>query len=138
MAFANLNDVQIRLGRPIGDADEVNQVNAWISDVEATIQSRIDDLTVRVTMDPVYAALVKKIIAQIVCRKVKNPDGKQNERIDDYSYGLGSEAARADLKPTEDEWEELAPGSSAGSEAFTVRMPLTPGYSERWGAPWQW
>ncbi|WP_423058702.1 Gp19/Gp15/Gp42 family protein [Brevibacterium linens] len=132
MAYANLNDVQTRLGRPITDAAEVDQVNAWISDVEATIQSRIEDLPERVVSDSVYAALVKKIVAQIVGRKVKNPDGKQNERIDDYSYGLGSEAARADLKPTEDEWEELAPGTSAGSEAFTIRMPLTPGVSERW------
>ncbi|MGO3021951.1 MAG: Gp19/Gp15/Gp42 family protein [Brevibacterium sp.] len=132
MAFANLQDVQTRLGRLISEAPEIDQVNAWISDVEATIQSRIEDLPDRVAIDPVYEALVKKIIAQIVCRKIKNPDGKQNERIDDYSYGLGSEAARADLKPTEDEWEELAPGSSAGSEAFTVRMPIAPGFSERW------
>lgn len=138
MAFANLQDVQTRLGRPISDAIEVAQVNAWIADVEATVQSRIDTLPERVAESPVYAALVTKIIAQIVCRKVKNPDGKQNERIDDYSYGLGSEAARADLKPTDDEWEELAPGTSTGSEAFTISMPLTPGYSERWEDPWPW
>lgn len=138
MAFANLQDVQTRLGRLISDAPEIDQVNAWISDVEATIQSRIEDLPLRVALDPVYAALVNKIIAQIVCRKIKNPDGKQNERIDDYSYGLGSEAARADLKPTEDEWEELAPGNSAGSEAFTIRPPFTPGYAERWEEPWPW
>lgn len=132
MAFANLQDVQTRLGRAVSDASEVDQVNAWIADVEATIQTRISDLPDRVADDANYAALVKKIIAQIVCRKIKNPDGKQNERIDDYSYGLGSEAARADLKPTEDEWEELAPGSSSGSEAFTIRPTFTSGFAERW------
>ena len=84
MAFANLQDVQTRLGRLISEAPEIDQVNAWISDVEVTIQSRIEDLPDRVAIDPVYEALVKKIIAQIVCRKIKNPDGKQNERIDDY------------------------------------------------------
>jgi hypothetical protein len=135
MAFANLQDVQTRLGRRIDDAVEVEQVNAWISDVEATIQSRIPDLAVRVATDPVYAALVTKIVAQVVGRKVKNPDGKQNERIDDYSYGLGSEAARADLKPTADEWEELGPGTE-GSEAFSIMMQPRPGFAEVWPDRW--
>lgn len=133
MAFANLSDVTTRLGAPVSDAAEVAQVNAWIADVEATIVKRIPDAATRAADDPVYLALLVKVVAQVVVRKIHNPEGKQNERIDDYSYGRERDAAKADLTPTDAEWEELEPDTAAGSAAWSIPLVATPGFSDRWG-----
>lgn len=119
MTYAVLADVATRLGRPITSSEEVAQVNAWLGDIEALILARIPDLADRVTEGNPTAAIVKMVEANAVVRKIKNPDGKQNERIDDYSYGLSADAARGDLFLTDAEWALLEPGSGEG--AFTIR-----------------
>lgn len=119
MSYANVTDVQIRLGRPITSAAEIAQVTAWLTDVEALIKVRIPDLDQRVALGQIDEAIVALVEAQAVVRKVKNPDGKQNERIDDYSYGLNTDAARGDLFLTDEEWALLLPVSATG--AFTIR-----------------
>lgn len=120
MSIASVTDVQVRLGRPITDAAEIAQISAWLGDVEALIKVRIPDLAQRVLDGLLDSEVVKLVEAQVVVRKVKNPDGKQNERIDDYSYGLTADAARGDLFLTDDEWDLLTP-SATPSGAFTIR-----------------
>jgi|SRR5690625_196910 len=132
MAYANLTDVADRLGRPISDPGEVKQVNAWIGDVEAIIRARIPDLDERIASGVPATEVVTMVVTNAVVRKALNPTGKQNERIDDYSYGLTADAARGDLFLTDAEWELLLPASGTG--AFSVR----PGFkSDLWWWPWQ-
>lgn len=119
MSYATVSDVQVRLGRPITASGEVGQVTAWLTDVEALIRVRIPDLDQRVLLGQIAQSIVSMVEAQAVVRKVKNPDGKQNERIDDYSYGLTTDSARGDLFLTDDEWALLLPVSVGG--AFTIR-----------------
>ncbi len=119
MTYAVLTDVATRLGRPITNPDEVAQVNAWLADIEALVLGRIPDLADRVSAGNPTEAVVKMVEANAVIRKIKNPDGKQNERIDDYSYGLNTDAARGDLFLSDEEWALLLPGSGEG--AFTIR-----------------
>lgn len=119
MSYANVTDVQVRLGRPITSSAEIAQVTAWLTDVEALIKVRIPDLDQRVVTGQIDESIVSLVEAQVVVRKVKNPDGKQNERIDDYSYGLNTDAARGDLFLTDEEWALLLPVSATG--AFTIR-----------------
>ena len=119
MSYATVTDVQVRLGRPITSANEVAQVTAWLTDVEALIRVRIPDLNQRVLLGDIDETIVALVEAQAVVRKVKNPDGKQNERIDDYSYGLNADSARGDLFLTAEEWALLLPVSVGG--AFTIR-----------------
>ena len=124
MAFANLTDVADRLGRPISDPDEVKQVNAWIADVEVIIRSRIPDIDDQIGDGALSADVVTMVTTNAVVRKALNPTGKQNERIDDYSYGLTEDAARGDLFLTEAEWGLLMPVSASG--AFSVRPGFDP------------
>ena len=124
MAFANLSDVADRLGRPISDPDEVKQVNAWIADVEVIIRSRIPDIDDQIGDGALSADVVTMVTTNAVVRKALNPTGKQNERIDDYSYGLTEDAARGDLFLTEAEWGLLMPVSASG--AFSVRPGFDP------------
>lgn len=126
MSYATVTDVQVRLGRPIIDTDEIEQVNAWLSDVEALILSRIPDLVARIDEGTIAEAVLVMVEARAVVRKAKNPDGKQNERIDDYSYGLNADAARGEVFLTDEEWGLLLPVGSA--TAFTVRPFGQPDY----------
>ena len=70
------------------------------------------------------ADVVTMVTTNAVVRKALNPTGKQNERIDDYSYGLTEDAARGDLFLTEAEWGLLMPVSASG--AFSVRPGFDP------------
>lgn len=123
MTYANVNDVSTRLGRPISDATEIAQVNAWLGDVEALILARIPALATGVSAGLPTEAVVVMVEANAVVRKVRNPEGKVSERIDDYDYRLNENAGRGDLFLTDEEWALLEPGSGQG--AFTI----TPGGS---------
>lgn len=118
MTYANVTDVGTRLGRPITDADELAQINAWLSDVESLILARIPTLLDDVTAGSPSEAVVVMVEANAVVRKVRNPDGKVSEDIDDYRYRYGENAARGELFLTPEEWALLEPGSGGG--AFTI------------------
>lgn len=121
MTYANVQNVASELGRTsITDVGEVLQVGAWLVRVEATIKRRIPDLDARVTAGDPTLDVVANVEAAIVARKVLNPEGKQNERVDDYSYGRVAEAASVDLEPTEAEWDLLLP-APAQRGAFSIR-----------------
>jgi hypothetical protein len=119
VTYANVDDVAVRLGRPITDSNEVAQVNAWLEDTEALIRARIPDLDELVASGALDEDLVVLVECNAVVRKIKNPDGKLNEKIDDYSYALTDEAARGDLFLTDAEWALLEPGGGHG--AWTIR-----------------
>ena len=116
MAYATHLDVARELGRTITDDDpSVDQINAWIKAVEVLIRKRLGPL------DQLDADALAVVIPQVVARRVRNPEGKQNERIDDYSYGLTAEAASVDLMLTPTEWELLTPDDDARDDgAFTI------------------
>ena len=117
MANASVNDVAITLGRPIVDADEIAQVSAWIDGAALVIRTRLGDLS---TLDQ---DVLRYVEAESVARRVRNPEGKQNERIDDYSYGLTDDAAKASIFITDDEWAMLSPSSSTNGAFMPTVEP---------------
>jgi len=125
VTYANVTDVADELGRPITTAEELAQVNAWLRRTEATIRTRVADLDARVTDGILDSALVSSIEAAVVARKVLNPEGKQNEKIDDYSYGRTPAAATVDLALTDHEWALLLP-QPASPSAFSTRPHFEP------------
>ena len=86
-------EVAVTLGRPITDPEEQKQITNWIEKVERIIAARLGDLH---RLDP---AILSDVITEVVARRVRNPDGKRNERIDDYSYTLEAAAASAEPNP---------------------------------------
>lgn len=119
MTYATLSDVSTRLGRPITDAEEIAQVTAWLADVEAMILARIPDLDELVADGSPSAAVVAMVEANAVIRKIKNPDGKVSEGIDDYNYRLNENSRKGELFLTDEEWALLLPGAANG--AWTIR-----------------
>ncbi|MGO1562110.1 MAG: Gp19/Gp15/Gp42 family protein [Actinomycetaceae bacterium] len=122
--YATLTDVADRLGRPISDPLEIKQVTAWISDIESIVRARVPDLDDRIADGSPSADVVRMVVTNAVVRKSLNPTGKQNERIDDYSYGLTEDAARGELFLTDAEWDLLTPSVMTG--AFSTRPGFDP------------
>lgn len=122
--FATLTDVQARLGRPITDAAEVAQVNAWIADTEVLIRARVPDIDERIAAGTPPAATVTMVVSNVVIRKLQNPDGKVQEGLDDYNYRLNENARRGELFLTDDEWALILGPVASG--AFSVRPYFEP------------
>ena len=120
MTYASIIDVATTLGRPITDPDEQNQITNWISKTERIISARLGDL------DALDRQILADVISEVVARRSRNPDGKRNERIDDYSYTLDAAASAVELTLTDAEWARL---SQDGSTSGAYMPVLTP-------APW--
>lgn len=120
MSYATVIDVATTLGRPITDQDEQAQILNWISKTERIISARLGNL------DNLDRQILADVISEVVARRARNPDGKRNERIDDYSYTLDAAASAVELTLTADEWARL---SQDGSTSGAYMPVLTP-------APW--
>lgn len=120
MSYATVTDVATTLGRPITDPDEQAQISNWISKTERIISARLGNL------NALDRQILADVISEVVARRARNPDGKRNERIDDYSYTLDAAAAAVELTLTADEWARL---SQDGSTSGAYMPVLTP-------APW--
>ena len=126
MAHATLQDVTDSLGRPIVGA-EATQVSGWLDKIERIISRKLGDLDALISDGRLSAELLVDVETEAVIRKIKNPDGKVAEGIDDYNYRLNENARKGDLFLTEEEWALISPD-----------LPATLGgaYSVPLGAPW--
>ena len=134
MSYASAAEVAVELGDRLADwtTEEQDQVLAWINGAETVIHARLGDLA---ELDP---AALKLVIVQSVARRKRNPEGKINERIDDYSYGLSVDAAKASLYITEDEWSVLAHASGRDGEAgVALRSTPRPWRNRRGSTVWR-
>lgn len=113
--FASVRDVAATLGLPVAAFSEAEtiQVEDWIGKTERIIARRLGAL------ENLDQDSLRDVISEVVARRFKNPDGKQNERVDDYGYGLDRETAKNRLYLTDDEWDQL---SLDVDGAFTVGM----------------
>ena len=98
----------------------VRTIEAWVLADADVLGKRLNpDLpphTLDLAADPDYARRLRAIICAVVIRKVDNPTGKLQERIDDYSYGLSADVVRSsDLTLTDAEWARLSPTSASGA-----------------------
>ena len=123
MAYASVEDVQDRLGRPLTD-EERALAATLLDDVEAMLRGRIPDLDDRVAADPNYRALVVMVEANAVCRVLRNPDGVRQETEGNYSYSLNVAAAAGYLLVLDLEWGLLG----AASGAWTITPVLRAAY----------
>lgn len=118
MSYASITAVSTRLGRPITDELEIAQVEAWLEDVESLILSRLPNLPAAIGTGAPTSDTLVMIEANAVIRKIKNPDGKVSEGIDDYNYRYNESARKGELFLTDEEWALLTPGSPDG--AWTI------------------
>lgn len=132
MAYATVDDVQARLGRPLTD-EEKALAATLLDDVEARIRARIPDLDERVAADENYEALVVQVEANAVLRVLRNPEGYRQETEGNYSYSLSAAVASGHLFVMDSEWGLLGSGRGAWTITPVLRQrrcypdPWTPG-----------
>ncbi|NMF27948.1 Gp19/Gp15/Gp42 family protein [Cellulosimicrobium aquatile] len=110
--IASTDDVRKRLGRPFKTTpvDEEETATVYLVDVESKIRGRIKDLNALVTAGTIQRDTVVRIEADVVVRKLQNPEGWRSEtkQVDDWSRtrtrDRGSDGR---LALTDEEWDEL-------------------------------
>ena len=122
MAYATVNDVEVRYGRTLTAAESA-QVSAWIDDLEAGILERIPTIEDLILLGRPTPATLRRVVSAAIIRKLQNPQGLRTRTvaIDDYSTTETVDAANSAgyLGLTDEEWSLLLPGSGGG--AFTIR-----------------
>lgn len=126
MSVATVDQVATSLGRPIDSAAEVAQVQMWLDDAELQITNRLGDVTL---LDQAVLAYVER---EAVVLKVRNPDAKESESIDDYRYQRTPDAAKGQVLILDEWWAMLTPDASSGAFSITAggdpywSQPCTP------------
>lgn len=139
MSIASADDVAVRLGRSFRSTAEEDLAGVLLDDVEEMIVARIPDLIAQTAAEPptISVATVTRVEAWVVVRFLKNPDGKFQESIDDYSFTRDRAVSSGMLGLTDDEWDEILP-SAGTSSAFTIQSPSAVTYTAAPGDPWGW
>ncbi|PZG20602.1 Gp19/Gp15/Gp42 family protein [Nonomuraea aridisoli] len=125
MAYATVQDVRARMGRPL-TSEEETLAETLLGDAEVLIEERISDLAARAA-DPQYLKRLVIVEANAVLRVLRNPEGYRSESDGDYSYSRSAEVASGLLEITDADWKRLGVRIAG---AFTIAPAIgTP----RWG-----
>ena len=135
-------DLQARSSRTLSTSDlAVGGTllgDAWAIMLSAkpTVGDRLD----KTPVDQVFKSLVVQTLCAMVLRVLSNPDGKLEERQDDYQYRLDAAVSSGALYLADAELARLSEGDSASSGAWTIRSRAAPvadwcPIPEEWIAP---
>lgn len=105
---ATTTDLEVRW-RTLSNGETVN-AEAFLDDAWVLLQGRRPTIAADVLAGTVSTSNVVRVICSMVLRVLKNPDGKSEERIDDYSYRRDAGVAAGALYVTADELGDLTPG----------------------------
>lgn len=137
MTYATVEDVVARYGRTL-TAGELGQVGEWLEDLSSDVRVRIPEVQ-ELMVAPDYARLVKRVIAETIISKLRNPEGlrQRTVSIDDFSETktIDSTNSSGKLSISDEDWSLLLPATSG--DAFTIRTMATPGYAAG-GDPGWW
>lgn len=119
--------------RPLSDLSSQESVNAevllddgWrllrrkVARLLAESGSTAETLEELMVGDDDLIAEVVRVICTAVLRVLKNPDGKRQESIDDYSWTRDQAVSAGLLYFTDDELGDLIPGVAAVGRAFSI------------------
>lgn len=115
---AAISDVEARF-RSLTPAELVN-AEAYLDDAWWLLLGRLPNLEANMVAGLVSAGNVVRVVANMVVRILRNPDGKSEESIDDYRYRRDALLASGSLHVTPDELADLTP--VAARRANSVRL----------------
>lgn len=105
---ATVEDIEARW-RPLS-AQETTNAEALLDDAWALLLGRRPTLEADITAATVSEENAIRVVVAMVLRVLRNPDGKLEESIDDYSYRRDSATSTGGLYVTSDELADLTPG----------------------------
>ena len=114
---ATVSDIEARW-RPLSAAEQA-VASTLLGDAWQILLSRVSLLSQRLDDTEVSEDLVVAVLSAMVIRVLRNPDGKFQESIDDYSWTRDSAVSSGLLYVTDEELAMLAP-AGATSSAFSI------------------
>lgn len=144
MTYATVDDVRRRLGRPITDTNEIDQVNAWLEAALRFIRREFTraglDLDTQVALDDPDELTVIDVQAEVVVRRITtfDPEGLTSitKSVDDSSITKRREGRDTSSAGwfTEDDWATLLPLGKLHGNAFSIRPSYSPDTCD--AGPW--
>ncbi len=107
-------------------AQETTNGTTFLADAWRMLKRRYNalddaaDLDTAIAADADLSAEVVRVLATAVLRVMKNPDGKRQEAIDDYSWQRDQAVSAGLLYISDEEFGDLIPGSEGPSGAFMI------------------
>jgi hypothetical protein len=121
MAYAQVEDVQSRLGRDL-DESEVIIVESRLNDVELIIRARIPDIDTR-ALNADYLLRLVMVEAESVIRYIRNPTGIIGESDGNYSYQLNWSTVSGRITLDGADWRLLGVNSSVFQIEANLPVP---------------
>lgn len=111
--YASIEDIRAAYEDPI-PASREPWVNNRIGEAHVRLRAAAPGLDERVSAGQLDAALVKSVLVNMVIRLLRNPKGYNNEHDGEYGYGYGQErgGTPGEIRPTDQDLEDLGYGSS--------------------------
>ena len=105
---ATVDDVVSRF-RPLTTAEQV-VAQTLLGDAWEMLLGRRPNLEADITSGAISEATVVRVVANMVIRVLRNPDGYLQESIDDYTYRRDAVVSTGLLHLTPDELADITPG----------------------------
>lgn len=119
VVYAQVGDVEKWL--PL-TGRELLAAQALLDRVSALMRLNVVNLDARIAAEPDLAVVASGVAVDGVLRVLRNPDGKVQEAIDDYSFRRADAVADGVLYLTGAELAQLAPAAARSAVgAFTIR-----------------
>ena len=115
---ASTTDLESRW-RPL-TGQEVTNAETFLDDAWAMLLGRRPTLEADIAAGTVTTANVVRVIAAMVLRVMKNPEGYDTETIDDYTYRRNAIISTGALHVTSDELADITPGRKRRSSVRLV------------------
>lgn len=116
---ATIAEIEARW-RPL-TAQEITNATAFLGDAWEELLSRRPNLEADIVAGTVTEANAVRVVAAMVLRILKNPDGWDQESIDDWSGRRNTLVADGVLRVTADELAAITPGRATRRSVRLVR-----------------
>lgn len=107
--------------RPLSTQEQTNG-QTFLDDAWRILKRRIPTLEADIATDVDLSAEVVRVECQAVLRVLRNPDGKRQESIDDYSWTRDQAVSAGLLYFTDEEIDALATDPSSRGGAFSFDL----------------
>lgn len=107
--------------RPLS-AQETTNGNTFLEDAWRMLRRRFATIEADVATDPDLSAEVVRVMATAVLRVMKNPDGKRQESIDDYSWTKDQSVSAGLLYFTDAELDALSDDPATSGPVFSFGL----------------
>lgn len=108
---ASIADIEARW-RPLS-AQETTNAEAFLTDAWAYLLARRPDLEATITAGTVSEDNVIRVVSTMVLRVLKNPDGWEDEAVDDWRGKRAAAVASGELYATTAELADITPGRAS-------------------------